>query len=202
MVEQLREKLKKQKKEQESLKARATALYTGGQTEEAGRLALQLKQITSDIADNENGLKQADDMYRNLSRQRDVYVKDAQRRIEAIKQKMSRVEMAEAQAKLAEISSSTAFDMSGSGATLQRLEESLDERVATATGKARVASDMTKTGEWTVKEDEMKAMENQALAEFATSMGLAAPPVATAPAKAAAVPEALRDLGPTEKTGA
>lgn len=197
-VEKLREQVKRQQKEHDLTKARAAASYNAKNFEEAGRLALQLKQLASDIADNEAGLKQAEDLYQTLTRQRDTYVREAQRRIESIKQKMSRAEMAEAQAQLAEIASSTAFDMAGSGATLQRIEEGLDERVATASGKARVATDMAKTGDWAMKEENMRALEQQALAEFATSMGLETPPTVAAAAPETVAAPPVRDLGPAE----
>lgn len=203
MVEKLREQIKRQQKEADIVKARAAACYNAKQMEEAGRLALTLKQLNSDIAENETQMAQADELYKTLVRQRDTFVRDAQRRIESIKQKMSRVDMAESQAKLAEISSAVAYDISGSGATLQRIEEGLDERYSLAAGKARVAADMAKSGEWTVKADQQAALEQQALAEFASAMGLASPapmmPVQAGGAVAQTMP--IRDLGPAETAG-
>ncbi|NMA26221.1 MAG: hypothetical protein GX934_00460, partial [Burkholderiales bacterium] len=128
------------------------------------------------------------------SQQRDVYVREAQKRIENIKQKLSRAEIAEAQAQLAEIATATSFDLAGSGATLDRLEENLDQRMTDAMGKARVASDAASTGDWKLKAEEEAALEKQALAEFATAMGLAA-----APAAAPVQPLPMeRDLGPAQ----
>lgn len=191
MVERLREQIKRQKKELENLTARVTANYAAKNMEEAGRAALAAKQLKSDLTENESQLTAADEMYKNLNRQRDVYVKEAQRRIETIKQKLSKAEMAESQAKLAEIASATAFNLSGTGANLERLESNLDERIADAGGKARVAQDSMKSGGWVMKEEEQKALEAQALNEFAASMGLPG----AKPAEAAAEP---KDMGPTE----
>ena len=123
-----------------------------------------------------------------------MYVREAQKRIENIKQKLSRAEIAESQAQLAEIASATSFDLAGSGATLDRLEESLDQRMTDAMGKARVASDAASAGEWKLKAEEESALEAQALAEFASAMGLAAAPTA-APIQA---PPMERDLGPAQ----
>lgn len=192
LVERLKAQVAKEGKEVEKTTARARALYSAKQMDEAGRLALQLKALQSTLADNQAQLKQADDLYRTLSQQRDVYVREAQKRIENIKQKLSRAEIAEAQAQLAEIATATSFDLAGSGATLERLETKLDERVADAMGKARVASDQATTGDWAFKAEEEAAMEKQALAEFAAAMGLEPPPAAPA------VAEAQRDLGPAE----
>jgi len=197
MVERLKEQIKRQKKELEQATARVTANFAAKNMEDAGRAALTAKQLKSDLTENEEQLRAADEMYKNLSRQRDVYVKEAQRKIEGIKQKLSKAEMAEAQAKLAEMASSTAFNLSGSGANLERLESNLDERIADAGGKARVAQDSMKSGGWVMKEEEQKALEAQALAEFAASMGL---PGAAAPAaEKAAEP---KDMGPSEEVKA
>lgn len=203
LVERLRSSIEKEKRELERNTAKATALLNAKQMEEAGRYAMMVKQQKQSVADLETQMKQADDMYRNLSKQRDVYVREAQKRIDNIKRKMSQAEVAESQAKLAEIASATAFDMAGSGATLQRLEEKLDERVANAAGKARVAADQAGTGDWVMKAEEEKALEAQALAEFATSMGLAAPAAPAAPdtsTRDLGPEETQRDLGPAQST--
>ncbi|MGI5844645.1 MAG: PspA/IM30 family protein [Candidatus Xenobium sp.] len=194
LVERLKMQVERDKKEVDRLTAQASALFNAGQMEAAGRLALQLKSLKTALADNEAQFKQADDLYRNLSQQRDVYVREAQKRIENIKQKLSRAEIAEAQAQLAEIATATSFDLAGSGATLDRLEENLDQRMTDAMGKARVASDAASTGDWKLKAEEEAALEKQALAEFATAMGLAA-----APAAAPVQPLPMeRDLGPAQ----
>lgn len=195
LVERLKNQVARQKKELEALKARITANYTAGNIELAGRLALQAKQLQAQLAENEVQLKDGEEMYANLTRQRNVYVREAQAKIGDIKQKLSQAEMAEAQAKLAEMATTTAFDMAGSGATLERIETDLDERIAEAKGKARVSLDSTANGEWTMKEGEEKALEQQALAEFAAAMGLGAPAGTTA----APVPP-TRELGPVSDT--
>lgn len=197
MVERLKGQIASQRKQLEQLTARVTANFAAKNMEEAGRAALLAKQMKTDLTENEAQLKAADEMYQNLNRQRDVYVREAQRKIDAIKQKLSKAEMAEAQAKLSEIASATAFNMNGSGASLDRLEKNLDERIADASGKARVAQDSMKGGGWVMKEEEQKALEQQALSEFATSMGL---PGAAKP-EAQAAPDS-RDLGPSENVKA
>ncbi len=196
MVERLKGQIVSQRKQLDNLTARVTANMAAKNMEEAGRAALQAKQMKTDLTENEAQLKSSEEMYQNLNRQRDVYVREAQRKIEMIKQKLSKAEMAEAQSKLAEMASSTAFNLSGSGANLDRLEQNLDERIADASGKARVAQDSMKGGGWVVKEEEQKALEAQALAEFSASMGL--------PHPATKMDEATgsKDLGPGEQVKA
>ena len=175
MVERLRGSLEKDKRDLEKLKSRITALANAQQMEEAGRVALQAKQLSQTIADNEAQYQSGESMYKNLTKQRDVYTRDAQRRIDAIKQKLSQADIAESQAKLAEIASSASFDLAGTGATLERLESKLDERVADAMGKARVASDSIAGGSWNQKASEESAMEQAALAEFMNMSGVPSP---------------------------
>ena len=192
LVEKIRTQADRLRKVVEKNTSRITALFQTNK-EEAGRIALTVKSQKSELADLEGQMAQADELYKNLTRQRDVYVREAQKRIESIKQKMNRAELAESQAQLAEIATATAFDMAGSGATLQRLEENLDDRVAQAAGKIRVAADNAASGDWTVKAEEEAALEAQALAEFATAMNLQS----ESPSATRMLPEdMIRDLGP------
>jgi phage shock protein A len=197
MIERLKVQIASNEKKANVFKARVTAAYNAKQMERAGQLALQLRETKQQLVENQQQLKHSDDLYKNLVRQREVYVKEAKRKIEIIKGKISKAEMAEAQAKLTEVASTTAFDMDGSGATLDRLEESLDERISDAQGKVRVAGDAMETDSWVMTEDEQEAMEAQALADFALEMGLeSAKPAAAAPVEEEAP---SRDLGPIDE---
>ncbi|MBN9419558.1 hypothetical protein ABS71_07915 [bacterium SCN 62-11] len=175
LVQKMQNQIAKQRSEFDKLKGRIAILVKAGKTEEAGRLALQAKNMGQSLAELEAQFTQTDGMYKNMVKQRDVYIRDAQRRIETIKQKLSQAEIAESQAKLAEIATATSFNMAGSGATLERLEEKLDDRVAQAQGKARVAADSIAGGEWNMKAEEEAAMEQAALMEMMGDLGMSAP---------------------------
>lgn len=195
MVEKLKTRAEGLRKTVEQTTGRAKALITSGDQKTAGRLALELKTLKSELSDLEGQVQQADALYVNLTKQRDVYVRDARKRIETIKVKMNKAELAEAQAELAEIASATAFDIAGSGDTLARLEENLDERVAQAAGKVRVAADHAAEGDWVLKAQEEEALEAQALAELTSAMGIQTP---SAHQTRMLPVEKLRDLGPTQ----
>ena len=192
MVERLRAQVAKERTGTERLKAKLQSLIQAQRMDDAARLALELKNRSQYLQDIEEQFQQADRQYRNLTQQRDVYVRDAHRRIQNIKTKLSQADIAESQARLAEIASATTFDLAGSGATLERLEESLDQKVADAMGKARVASDGIAGGTWAVKAEEEKAMENAALADFVMMMGI---PQAPATPQVASTPAMPRELG-------
>ena len=193
MIERLKSQIAADEKALELLKARAQAAYAAKQMDRAGALALQVKDKSRETEENKVQMKAADELYKNLVRQRDVYVKEARRKIDEVKSKISKAEMAEAQAKLTEVASATAFDMSGAGASLDRLDEGLNERISNAQGKVRVAGDAMQSSGLVQTEEEQKALEAQALAEFAAQMGLAPPAVA----KSVADPSA-HDLGPLD----
>ena len=196
LVEKMRNQITKQKAEFDKLKAKIAALFKAGHNEEAARLALQAKNLSQSLAENEAQFTQTDDMYRNMTKQRDVYIRDAQRRIDTIKQKLSQAEISESQAKLAEIATTTSFNMAGTGATLERLEEKLDDRVAQAQGKARVASDSIAGGSWNMKAEEEKAMEAAALSEFIGMMGLESNTPQAGQTQMLPATEMPRELGP------
>ncbi|MEC8023137.1 MAG: PspA/IM30 family protein [Myxococcota bacterium] len=190
MIERLKGQIASEGKKLEMLTARATAAFKAGNTEKAGQMALQIKEVTRELEENKSQLLEAEDIYQNLMRQREVYTKEARARIDKIKSKISRVEMAEAQAKLTEAMTDANFNSDGTG--LSSLEDKLDERIANAQGKVRVATEMSELSDFSVTEAEQSALEQQALAEFAAQMGLAAasPPVDAAPP--------ARELGPAE----
>lgn len=197
LVEKMRNQISKQKADLEKLKAKIAALFRAGQQQEAGRLAAQAKTLSQQLSENETQFAQTDEMYRNMTKQRDVYIRDAQRRIDTIKQKLSQAEIAESQAKLAEIASATSFNLAGTGATLERLEDKLDDRVAQAQGKARVAADSISGGSWQIKAEEESAMEQAALQEFVSMMGLEPERPQGGHTQPLPVTEMPRELGPS-----
>jgi len=193
MIERLKAQIAQEEKKVEMITARASAAYAAKNMTKAGQMALTLKDTKRELAENQNQQKSAEELYKNLVRQRDTYIKEARGRIDAVKSKISKAEMAEAQAKLTEMASDITFNPDGTG--LAALEGSLDERIADAGGKVRVASETMDNSQWSMTEAEQGAMEAQALAEFANQMGLEGP--VAAPAAPAAAPE-TPDLGPIE----
>jgi hypothetical protein len=67
----------------------------------------------------------------------------------------------------------------------------LQKRYEVSAGKARVAKDLVDIERVQEKENERRALEQNALAEFLASQGIQAAPVAEAPA-------AAKEIGPKE----
>ncbi len=85
-----------------------------------------------------------------------------------------------------------ARDVAVRGDTLDRLHGMVEEEREKAAGRARVARDSLNTADLHVKEEEQKALADQALADFAAKEGLALEPAEGAPAVEAPV----KSLGP------
>ena len=60
----------------------------------------------------------------------------------------------------------------GSGDTLNRLQEMVEDERTKASGRARVAKDSLNTTDFQMKESEQKALADQALADFAAKEGI------------------------------
>jgi hypothetical protein len=100
--------------------------------------------------------------------------------------------MMEAQAELQEMAAGMISSVGGSGDTLNRVEEYLNERRDKAAGKARVASDSIDIKEVELKEGEQAALAEQALRDFESAYGFESPaPQAEGPAPA-------KEMGPKE----
>lgn len=204
-VERLMRQTKNLEKQEQELASKAAAHLKLGHRKVAGQYALQLKTAREQLEENRGQLEQAETTYQQLIKARDVSVRDAQAKIEALKRMMTETEMLEAQAELQEMATGMISTIGGSGDTLNRVEEYLTERRDQAAGRARVAASSMDTSEVELMEAEQDALADQALAEFASAYGLDMP-ASEAPAAetAAETPEAapqVKDMGPSVSEG-
>jgi len=162
------------KKEQELI-AKTQANLKAGNNEVAGKYAMELKTTRAQLMEYRTQYKDAQDAYQNLLKTKEVAVTDARNKIDLLVRKLSQVEMKEAEADLREMSQAMVSQIGSDGDTLSRVEESIDERLETATGRAMVARDSTDLSQVKMKESEIQALEQQALAEFAASSGMEMP---------------------------
>jgi len=197
-VERLTRQIKTLEKQEQELVAKTGAHLKLGHREVAGKYALQLKQAREQLEENRQQLEHAEETFKKLVKARDVSVREAQQKIEALKRMMTETEMLEAQAELQEMATGMISSIGGSGDTLSRVEEYLTERRDKAAGRARVASSSIDTAEVDLLEAEQQAMGEAALAEFASAYGLDVPAAETdAPAaEAEAPPPQVKDMGP------
>jgi phage shock protein A len=196
-VERLMRQIKTQEKQEEELTAKTAAHLKLGHQKVAGQYALHLKELKAQLAENRSQLELAEQTYQKLIKSRDVSVRDAQQKIEKLSRMISETQMLEAQAELQEMATGMITSVGGSGDTLNRVEEYLNERRDKAAGRARVATDSIDTSQVDLMEAEQEALGDAALAEFAAAYGLDAPaPAAQVAAPGATV--AARDMGPAQ----
>jgi hypothetical protein len=78
-------------------------------------------------------------------------------------------------AEMNEMAAGMVSSIGGSGDTLSRLHEMVEEERTQAAGRARMARDSMDMSEVNLKEAEMDALADQALADFAAKEGISLP---------------------------
>jgi phage shock protein A len=192
LAERLMSQVRKLEAEQKDLRAKTTAHIRAGNNAAAGQYALRLQTIDQQLAENRTQLEQAEKTYKDLVKARDVAVQTARAKIESLKGAINDMRMNQAMAELHEMSAGMISNIGGAGDTLNRLESMVTEERDRAAGRARVARDAVDMTGVEVKEAEMTALADQALADFAAREGISI--------KGAAQPApAERSMGATEK---
>jgi phage shock protein A len=192
LAERLMSQVRKLESEQKELRAKTTAHIRAGNNSAAGQYALRLQTIESQLAENRTQLEQAEATYKNLVKARDVAVQTARAKIESLKGAINDMRMNQAMAELHEMSAGMITSIGGSGDTLNRLEGMVNEERDRAAGRARVAKDAVDMTGVNLKEAELNALADQALADFAAREGISI--------KGAAAPvPAERSMGASEK---
>lgn len=197
LCERLMTQIRKLENEENDLRARTTANLKAGNRDLAGQYAMRLQTTTRELEENRKQLQSAEETYKNLVKARDVAVTAAKQKIEALKASLDDLKVKRAMAELTEMASGMVSEIGGSGDTLNRLHEMVEEERTKAAGRARVAKDSINTTEIQMKEAEQKALADQALADFAAKEGIALDPTPKAATEAAASTTApAKTMGP------
>jgi phage shock protein A len=186
LCERIMGQVRKQEAEQRDLKAKTTAHLRAGNRSAAGQYAVRLQTVERELTENRRQLAQAEETYKNLVKARDVAVASARAKIESLKGAITDMRMNQAMAEMHEMAAGMVGEIGGSGDTINRLHEMVEEERTKAAGRARVAKDSLDMTEVNVKEAELEALSDQALADFAAKEGITLEPkTATAPAERA-----------------
>jgi len=172
LAERLMSQVKKLEAEESELRAKTRAHLRAGNQAAAGQLALRLQTVTRELAENRSQLEQAETTYQNLVKARDVAVNAARAKIDSLKGAINDMRMKKALADMNEMAAGMIGQIGGSGDTLNRLHEMVEEERTKQAGRARVAKDSIDMGEINLKEAEQQALADQALADFAAAEGL------------------------------
>jgi phage shock protein A len=193
-IERLMRQIKSLEQKERELTARIAAHIKAGNRAVAGQMALELQTVKGQLEENRQQLVAAEETYKKLVKSRDVAIDEAKGKIEKLNKLISETEMMEAQAELQEMAAGMITTIGGSGDTLNRVEEYLQERRDKAAGKARVAASTLDVKDFEIKEAEQNALAEQALVEFESAYGFATPAAATPAAEP--VPPVQKEMGP------
>ena len=183
LAERLMGQVRRLEAEERDVRARTTAHLRAGNKAAAGQHALRLQTLSREMEENRRQLEQAETTYKDLLRARDVAVSAARAKIESLKGAINDMRMKSAVAEMSEMAAGMIGQIGGSGDTLNRLHEMVEEERDKAAGRARVARDAIDMSDINLKEAEMTALADQALADFAAAEGISlGEPAAAAPA--------------------
>jgi hypothetical protein len=148
--------------------------------------------------ENRTQLKQAETTYQELTRAREVSINAAKAKIEGLRGAIQDLRMKQAMAEMNEMASGMISQIGGSGDTLNRLHEMVEEERTQAAGRARVAKDSLNLGDINVQEAEQKALADLALADFAAKEGMILDRPAGTAAEAPAATGPVKQMGPAQ----
>jgi phage shock protein A len=193
IAERLKSQVKMKTARVTDLERSILANHRAGNLDRAGQLARELQELRSDLDTDAAELKDANEIYTENMRQAKLAQSEFEEKVRRLERQLSTVQVKEAQAEAGAALSSVAFKAGDLGDTMKTVEDILSRRYEESAGKARVAKDMVNMEEVAEKENERKALEQNALADFLASQGIAAP---AAPGEEA--PPAMKDMGPAQ----
>jgi phage shock protein A len=191
VAERLKSQVRGKAVRAQDLERRILANHRAGNLELAGSLARELQELKGDLTADTQELQETEEAYQVNLRQAKVAQHEFEDKIRGLEKQLSQVKIKEAQAEAATALSSVGFKIGDLGDTMKTVEEVLQKRYEISAGKARVAKDLVDVERVQEKENERRALEQNALAEFLASQGIQAAPAAEAPASA-------KEIGPKE----
>ena len=175
----------------QDLERRILANHRAGNMDLAGSLARELQELKADLTVDSHELQETEEAYQANLRQAKLAQREFEDKVRGLEKQLSQVKIKEAQAEAASALSNVAFKVGDLGDTLKTVDEILQKRYEVSAGKARVARDMVDMEKVEEKENERKALEQVALAEFLATQGIQATPAAEGP-----TPAGTKEIGP------
>jgi phage shock protein A len=191
VAERLKSQVNLKATKSQDLERRILANHRAGNLELAGSLARELQELKADLTVDSKELQETEEAYQANLRQAKLAQREFEDKVRRLEKQLGQVRIKEAQAEAAAALSSVAFKVGDLGDTMKTVEEVLQKRYEVSAGKARLAKDMVDLDAVSEKENERKALEQVALAEFLASQGIQATPETT-PAQ----PTAAKEIGP------
>lgn len=190
VAERLKGQVKAKSLRANDLERRIMANHAAGNIELAGSLARELQELKADLLTDTAELHETEEAYQANLRQAKIVRQEFEDKVRRLEKQLSTVQIKEAQAEAAAALGNAAFKVGDLGDTMKDVENILNKRYEESAGKARVAKDLVDMDVVTEKENERKALEQQALAEFLASQGVQAAPASES------APAAQKEIGP------
>jgi phage shock protein A len=194
LVERVSMQVAAEKQNVQRLESQIKAHLQAGNREVAGQLAIQLQQVKTDLAANEQQLGMHSDAYNNNL----LKLQQGQKDIMALRQKAQKLkadlEMAKAEAEIARVAEAVSESAIPNFSTkIGQATELMQEQIARHRGEARVAADMSSRGVEDIKAQQAAeaALGENLLKQFEVELGLV---------NAESAPQAptQKTLGPTQ----
>jgi phage shock protein A len=176
----------------QELERRILANHRAGNLDLAGTLARELQELKADLHTDTQELKETEEAYDANLRQAKLAQREFEDKVRRLEKQLSQVKIKEAQAEASAALSNVAFRVGDLGDTMKRVDEVLQKRYEVSAGKARLARDMVDLDTVQEKENERKALEQVALAEFLADQG-----IQTTPSEEP-TPVASKQIGPEQ----
>lgn len=196
LCEKLMSQVKRLEREEQDLKAKAAANLRAGNQRLAGEIALALQKVRRELTDNRDQATDAESTYKDLVMSRDTAIKAARDKINSLAKDLDDLKMKKALAEMNEMASGMLTTIGGSGDTLDRLHNMVEEERTKASGRARVAKDSIDTSSFKEQKAEREALEDLALADLAAELGMPVASQTAAPANTEAATAAKREMTP------
>jgi phage shock protein A len=193
VAERLKGQVKMKAARAQELERRILANHRAGNMELAGTLARELQELKADLTTDSQELKETEEAYDANLRQAKLAQREFEDKVRRVEKQLSQTKIKEAQAEAAAALSNVAFKVGDLGDTMKTVEDIIGKRYEEAAGKARVAKDMVDMDMVQEKENERKALEQVALAEFLATQGIQATPASETQAPASA-----KEIGPQQ----
>jgi len=192
VAERLKSQIKGKAARAQELERRILANHQAGNLELAGTLARELQELKTDLTTDNAELQETETAYQSNLRQAKLSQKEFEEKINRLQKQLSQVKIKEAQAEAASALNSVAFKVGDLGDSMKTVEDILSKRYEKSAGKARLAADMVNMDQIQEKENERKALEQAALAEFLATQGIQT-------AGATESPAAAKEIGPARQ---
>jgi phage shock protein A len=146
--------------------ARMLALVKAGEMKPAARYALQIKEVSSRLAEDRAQLAAVEGTYQQLVQTRDVAIDETRAKIEKLRWQIGDLKVNRAMADLQNMATAMVGNLGTPGDSLNRLEEMVGEEREKAMARSRVAGSSISGTDFAAREVEQEALAAQALAEF------------------------------------